>query len=132
MRSWDWRSALLIYLIVMAAWLATDAAMGRHAEFFNSYELVLQIAGSGHPGRPFVVGQAELGAWAWILGVAALLLLPALVVVVGLGAIRLHEGKRARGGWRHSRRDDAAGSRLRQRPRAPGHENARRDDDGPS
>lgn len=127
MRDWDWRSALLIYLIVLAVWIATDAAMGRHAEFFNAYELVLQIAGAGHPARPFIVGQAALGLWAWVLGIAALLALPALVAVVCLGAIRLHEWKRAQGGWRIARRDDRArNSSAGPAPRR------QRDDNGPS
>lgn len=100
----DWRSARLIYVIVLLVWIGTDAAMGRHATVYNSYELILQLFGDGHPGRPFIIGQAALGIWAWVLGVAALVLLPALVAVVGLGALRLHEWKRTRGGWFATRR----------------------------
>ena len=92
-RKVDWQSARLIYGIVLVAWIGTDAAMGRHAEFFNSYELVLRLVGGGHPGRPFIFGQAALGIWAWVLGLLALVLLPALVAAAGLGALRLHEWK---------------------------------------
>jgi hypothetical protein len=118
----DWRSAALIYLIVLVVWIGTDAAMGRHAEFFNSYELILQLAGGGHAGRPFIVGQAALGAWAWLLAAAILLLLPALAAVLGLAALRLHEWKRAHGGWFATRRRDG-------RPPPPGRR--RREDAGP-
>lgn len=110
----DWRSGFLIYVVVLVVWIGTDAAMGRHAEFFNSYELLLQLAGGGHAGRPFIAGQASLGAAAWAIGLAALVLLPVLAAAMGLAALRLYEWKRARGGWFAARRGHdrrAAGGR---------------------
>lgn len=109
----DRRSAILIYVIVLVVWIGTDAAMGRHAELFNSYELILQLLGGGHAGRPFILGQASLGAWAWIFGLAALLLLPTLAAAIGLLALRLHEWKRARGGWFATRNRDGPHGRDR-------------------
>lgn len=108
----DWRSGLLIYVIVLVVWIGTDAAMGRHAEFFNSYELIVQLAGGGHPGRPFIAGQASLGDFAVPVALAALLLLPAVAAGLGLAALRLHEWQRGRGGWFSRTRgapDDDAG-----------------------
>lgn len=113
----DWRSARLIYVIVLIVWIGTDAAMGRFAEIFNTYEMILQLFGSGHEGRPFILGQEALGFWAWVIGMSLLLSLPALAAALGLLAFRVHEWKRAKGGWFAPR--NSAGRWHNQRPGPP-------------